>query len=281
MIRVLPLDQLKELKQTEEYAFASLAADGKRDFRDVIGSEYELFMSGSDAIRALMESLQLGREDEVYITTTTDSTYVSTCVSGTVFNFSKISRVLTEKTKAIFVIHTYGFPHPELLQLRAKADELQIPLIEDCISSFDSYNAANIRLGSVGDYAVYSLSKIFPLAFGGVLSYKLSGIEGCFNNTLKNEFEKWVPVIPSLKERRRLIYSKLKELLPPPIYPDDVLVNPFMYGFTSPEDIDFRMEFMKDIEFGRTHVRREVHIPTNPFAGLDLYVKILSRWKKE
>lgn len=104
---------------------------------------------------------------EVWITTTTDSHYVSSCVTSAIEQSAPWKRELTEKTQAILVIHEFGFPHPKLHTLRKIADERGIPLIEDC-----AYGWNTKGIGSAGDYAVYSLTKAFPVQFGGYLTGK-------------------------------------------------------------------------------------------------------------
>ncbi|MBL0310987.1 MAG: DegT/DnrJ/EryC1/StrS family aminotransferase [Bacteroidetes bacterium] len=281
MIRLLPLDQLSENQQSPEEALAQFDAIGSSDLKEITGNEYELFQSGTAAIRAIVEYLYLTWEDEVFITTTTGSSYVSTCVSATVFNYCKLSRVLTDKTKAIFVIHTYGFPHPELMSLRKTANDLNIPLIEDCISSFDSYSASGVRLGSIGDFAVYSLTKIFPFKYGGVLSFKERGIKGIDDTVLYQQLKKWLPVVPELKKKRVSIYQTLKKNISTAIYADDKNANPFMYGFNTLDFFSIQQELAAEMELGRTHVAREVHIPINPFVRLESYLKIVHRWNQK
>lgn len=263
MIRIEPLDQLncKHLN-IENVLKELLPYSEKCNLHEHLGN-YEIFGSGTDAIRYIIEKEKINIGDEVFITTTTNSSYVSTCVSATIFNYCKISRLITEKTKAIFVIHTFCFPHPELETLRKIADERNIILIEDCIAAFDSFNSQNIRLGSVGDYAVYSLRKIFPIKYGGILHSKKNNIAGIKDNYLHQEIKLWEPFLSILKTRRRNNYFYLKQKLGNPIYKDEINVNPYKYGFYTDE----YLAIMKnpEIEFGKTHVKREVHIPVNPF----------------
>ncbi|TAK04883.1 GNAT family N-acetyltransferase [Patescibacteria group bacterium] len=129
---------------------------------------WTFFPRGMYAIHALFRSLRdegaIGPEDEVCIRTTTESPYVSSCVTSAIEQTCRWSRTLTERTRAIFVIHEFGFPHPALADLRAEADTRRIPLIEDC-----AYAWGTAGVGYVGDFAVYSLPKIFPVQFGGLL----------------------------------------------------------------------------------------------------------------
>jgi hypothetical protein len=274
MIKILPLDQIRVQKKSKEYYLQHIESDNKKSLSEIINAEYSLFNSGREAIGAIMNFLKLTREDEVYITTTTDSSYVSTCVSATIFNFCKISRVLTEKTKAIFVIHTFCFPHPNLIELKKIAEEKNIILIEDCISSFDSYNDENIRLGSIGDFAVYSLPKILPVEYGGVLTSKMQLLKGNNDDYLNNEIVKWIPKLFSIKIRRQERYNLLKKTITNNIYGDVKNINPFMFGFTTADFLNL-IDKSEYFDEGRTHVKNEVHIPMNPFTEISQYEKIL------
>ena len=50
------------------------------------GKPMLFFINAKKAIHYLMEKFKLKRSDEVYISTTSDSLFVSTCVSATIFN---------------------------------------------------------------------------------------------------------------------------------------------------------------------------------------------------
>lgn len=99
---------------------------------------------------------------EVWITTTSESPYVSSCVTSAIEQVCPWSRELSEKTAAIFLIHDFGFLHPKLKEMRKLADERGIPLIEDCAYGWGTEGA-----GKTGDYVIYSLTKEFPVQFGG------------------------------------------------------------------------------------------------------------------
>jgi len=276
MIRIFPLEQLNSQGLTENDILEQFKPYSEKIILEELIGKYEYFKSGRDAIRVIIEHEQLNRADEVFITTTTDSSYVTSCVSATIFNYCKISRVITEKTKAIFVIHTFCFPHPDLLELRKIADDRNIPLIEDCISAFDSYNNNNILLGSVGDYAVYSLPKIIPIEYGGILTSKANEIKGLNDKYLLNKIKVWVPFLNEIKKRRRHIYFYLKERICNQIYNEDLNVNPYMYGFCLTNHLEFLSKIADIVEVGITHVEREVHIPLSPFAAIDEYLQIVN-----
>lgn len=127
-----------------------------------------LTSNGRAAISLLLERLKLSRKDEVYITTTFDFPNVSSCVTCTVFNYCKPSRVLTRNTRAVVVIHEFGVPHRRMDVLAALCRRRKMPLIEDCAHTISSFSGSR-QVGTWGDWVICSLPKIFPVKDGGVL----------------------------------------------------------------------------------------------------------------
>ncbi len=276
MIKILPYEhmQLDESCDFNDFKSDDIELD------DLLGSNYIFTNLGREAINLIMKLENLKREDEVFITTTTDSSFVSTCVSGTIFNYSKISRVLTDKTKMIFVIHNFGFPHPDLLKLRELADERGIVLVEDCAFALDSYNSEGILLGSIGDYTIYSLSKTLPLPKGGILKSK-KRLNLNSNREIEKLAKRYIPYLREFKRRRQSNYKFLEEHLDvTPIYSYNDSVNPFMFGFYHPNASLFYEKYEDIYQFSRTHVENEVHIPVNPFICKESYIEMIEDLKE-
>lgn len=124
--------------------------------------------SGRDALDAWLGAEGLRRGDEIWITTTFDLPNVSSCVTCTIFNHCKPSRVLTPATRGIVVIHEFGVPHTHMQELVAVARSREIPLIEDCAHTIDS-RASEYAAGRMGDWVLVSFPKIFPIHSGGAL----------------------------------------------------------------------------------------------------------------
>lgn len=185
------------------------------------GKPFTFFPRGMYAIAALVRWLRdegtIARDGNVYVTTTTDAHYVSSCVSSAIEQTVPMSRTLTEKTSAIFAIHEFGFPHPRLAELRWIADERKIPLIEDC-----AYGWGTKGIGTVGDYTIYSLTKAFPVQFGGYLVGKQFTHEELWNtyrcsDRQKEEYTeghlaRWLERENDATERRRENYEWYRKL---------------------------------------------------------------------
>jgi len=77
------------------------------------------------------------------------------------------AQVAKGRVKAILATHFFGIPH-DLAPLRALCDRHGIGLVEDCAHCF--FGARDgIPVGSLGDYAIGSTMKFFPVYEGGCL----------------------------------------------------------------------------------------------------------------
>jgi len=128
-----------------------------------------LLDNGRMAMTKLFETMNLAATDEIYITSSFDFPNISACVTCTIFNFCKPARIITENTKAIFIIHEFGVPHPRTFELKALAKERSIPLIEDCAHTINSFFDNGQQVGSIGDWTIVTFPKIFPVHIGGLL----------------------------------------------------------------------------------------------------------------
>jgi dTDP-4-amino-4,6-dideoxygalactose transaminase len=121
--------------------------------------------NGREAIALALQYYKLEKEDVVTILTTSNNFYISSCVTLEIEMVCKWNRVIVPETKVIFVNHEFGYPYYDMDYLST----LGIPIIEDCCTTFFSQDNNN-KIGSYGDFAVYSLPKFFPLQIGGVIT---------------------------------------------------------------------------------------------------------------
>lgn len=128
--------------------------------------------NGRSAISILLEHLKLKREDEVWIITTFDYPNVSSCVTSTIFNYCKPSRVLTENTKLAFIIHEFGMVHPETADIIKRCHQRGISVVEDCAHTFLSKTTDELLAGQQGDWTIVSFPKFYPVEMGGLLAGK-------------------------------------------------------------------------------------------------------------
>ena len=178
----------------------------------------EYFINGGTALDWLVgEKLNLKRKDEIWIVTTFDFPNVSSCVTSTIFNHCKPSRVLTENTKAILVIHEFGVPHSDIQELKAISDDRNIPLIEDCAHTIDSHMKDTL-MGTIGNWTLLSLPKVFPITLGGALlgpdmQYKPTDFDLRNLTSISDGVDYFVKEISSQSKLRRTVYRKISNIV--------------------------------------------------------------------
>jgi len=82
-------------------------------------------------------------------------------------DLADLRRRLTNKTKAIYVTHYFGFPQP-VAAIKNLAEEKGIYLIEDCALSLFSRDG-KVKIGTAGDISVFNFPKTLPVPDGGAL----------------------------------------------------------------------------------------------------------------
>lgn len=183
---------------------------------EFFGREFLVVPSGRYAISAIIKSLELKPDDEVYITTTSESSYVTSCITCTIFNNCRPSRVLTEKTKVIFIVHEFGVPNPRTEWLADYARMNNIKVIEDCAHTFDSMLREK-RVGTMAEYAIYSLTKIFPLSEGGVITgpsihdITPQNYDHAKMSLLEGELARYMPLLSVFSRKRIENFMYLKQ----------------------------------------------------------------------
>lgn len=176
--------------------------------------EKDVFLTtnGRCALEAALSMLNLEADDVVTVFTTTNSFYISSCVTNEVEKYCKWSRNIEKNTKAILVNHEFGFCSQDMEEYAA----LGYPIIEDFAHSFVSDSIAN-DTGYYSDFLVFSFSKYFPIQIGGALAYSKNfknnyqeekSISSYINNIINNQ----VNLIPNIRSKRIENYYHFVEL---------------------------------------------------------------------
>jgi hypothetical protein len=226
---------------------------------------YSWMNSGKDALRKVIELLKLDRTDQIFISTTSGSDFVSTCVSVTCFNNCGISRNLEENASLILIIHEFGFENPytkELLEFGAKYN---IPTLEDHAHSVFGRNRKGDYFGIEADFCIASLPKSTSLLSGAILSSKNIPLP-----TSNFEIEKvQSEAFYSFKARPKaynIWKSVLKEV--EEVYSLYEGADPFTFTFYSKhykEIYNILDHTDSQVEMGRTHNKGWVSLPNSPF----------------
>jgi hypothetical protein len=128
------------------------------------GKEVLFTVNGREAINLALDHFNLKKNDVVTILTTSGNLYISGCVTKEIEKFCKWSRRIVPETKIIFVNHEFGYIYPDMEYLIS----LGFPIVEDCCTTFFSQNQ-EMKVGTYGDFAIYSFPKFFPIQIGGML----------------------------------------------------------------------------------------------------------------
>jgi dTDP-4-amino-4,6-dideoxygalactose transaminase len=135
--------------------------------------------SGRAAIALALRALEIGPGHKVLVPTYHCPTMIAPVVqSGAQPMFYPITasggadpewleRAALAGTRAMLATHYFGFPQP-MSRLRAFCDTHGIALIEDCAHAFFGVSDRG-AVGEVGDFAIASLPKFFPVPEGGLI----------------------------------------------------------------------------------------------------------------
>ena len=243
---------------------------------DRFGKPCTLFPAGRAALDLLCAHLHLRREDEVWIATTFDLPNVSSCVTCTIFNHCRPSRVLTDRTRAILVIHEFGVPHRDAAKLAAVANSRHIPLIEDCAHSIDSWHDGKLA-GTLGDWTILSFPKVLPVRDGGaligpIIDYRPTTIQNHNILATAAQVAPHLPYIADYSKRRRRAFRAMaamardKRLEPLFDVPD--AVAPWMFPLRTSRCEDYLQRARPAaIDCARWHGADVIVLPCHQFLG--------------
>ena len=83
-------------------------------------------------------------------------------------NFDDVREKIDRNTRAIVVVHYFGFPQP-IRKFRELCDAHNLFLIEDCAHVLTGRTSDGTWLGETGDISVFSWRKFLPIPDGGQL----------------------------------------------------------------------------------------------------------------
>ncbi len=184
------------------------------------GRHITLTSSGRQALYDALVATGIGQGDEVIIQAFTciavpapilwtGATPVYADIEADTYNINpnQIEQLITPRTKAIVIQHTFGIPGP-IEEIQALAKKHNLLLIEDCAHALGgTYN--NHPLGTFGDIAITSFGrdKTISTIFGGAI------------------------ITPHEHVHRKLQDLKAKRSLPPSSWVVQQLLHPLLFQF--------------------------------------------------
>lgn len=168
------------LKSRRHWANGTLAGELEKKLAEYLKSKYAVVCnSGTSALHAAMLALEISDYDEVivpsftFISTANAPAYVgATPVFADIedetygLDANDVLKKITDKTKAIIIVHYAGRPARDLRKIREIANDYNLFLIEDCCESMGA------DCGKLGDISCWSFcqNKIISTGDGGCLT---------------------------------------------------------------------------------------------------------------
>lgn len=144
------------------------------------GDKFSIYPRATNALYAFVKHTKIKSTQNIAIYKTFDNDFISRCVTDTITKKCNLKRKIDKNTRAVMVIHEFGHPYKQIADLQRVCTRLSLPLIENCAWVYDHNLGSKDRLGSFGDYVLYSLPKIIPSQHGGILV-------GLKNDTIKSK----------------------------------------------------------------------------------------------
>ncbi len=155
----------------------------EREWADYTGAKYCVGLaSGLDALWIAVKMLGIGKGDEVIVQA---NTYIATVMGVTINNatpifvepdshygidVNKIEEAITERTKAILVVHLYGIPC-DMTALCDICKRHNLKLIEDCAQSHGAMFDGKMTgtFGNIGCFSFYPTKNLGAFGDGGCI----------------------------------------------------------------------------------------------------------------
>jgi len=161
-------ESIREIGKTGRFILGSNVASFESEFSAYIGSKHAISVAnGTDALTLSLRALGIGPGDEVITTPFTffasseaidhvGATPVFADINEHTFTLDpeSVRQQLSEKTRAILVVHLFGCPvdMPEIMEIAAQHN---LEVIEDCAQSFGANSGSN-KVGSIGATGCFS-----------------------------------------------------------------------------------------------------------------------------
>lgn len=160
-------DKALEVLRSGWYILGKEVENFETEFAEYVGTKYAVGLaSGLDALWLAFRVLGIGKGDEVIVQ---GNTYIASVMGITIndatpvfvepdeyyqIDVSKIEEKITDKTKAILVVHLYG-QAAQMSKVRELCDKYNLKLVEDCAQSHGACFDGKMT-GSFGDVGCFS-----------------------------------------------------------------------------------------------------------------------------
>ena len=162
-------------------------------FSGYVGTQYGVALnSGTSALEVALKAIGIENGDEVIVPV---QTFVSTgsCVvnkGGTpvfcgidenhLMSFDDLKNRITDRTKAVIIVHFCGMIHPEILEMKHYLTERNIVLIEDAAHAHGA-KIDDLYAGNIGDLGCFSFFATKIMTTGGEGGMITTNDEGLYH----------------------------------------------------------------------------------------------------
>lgn len=156
-----------EVLRSGWYVLGKEVSSFEEEFAEYVGTKYAVGLaSGLDALWIAFRLLEIGKGDEVIVQ---GNTYIASVMGITIngatpifvepdkynnIDASKIEKKITDKTKAILVVHLYG-QASQMDEIMKLAQKYNLRVVEDCAQSHGAKYDGKMT-GSFGDIGCFS-----------------------------------------------------------------------------------------------------------------------------
>ena len=173
-----------EVLRSGWYVLGNEVKSFEKEFAEFVGTKYCVGLgNGLDALTLAFRALGIGHGDEVIVQ---GNTYIASVMGATIngatpvfcepdeyylIDSSKIEKLITDRTKAILVVHLYGqaTKMDDILELCKKYD---LKLVEDCAQSHGACFNGQMTgsFGDVGCFSFYPTKNVGAFGDGGAIT---------------------------------------------------------------------------------------------------------------
>lgn len=278
-------DILRNAELSRRYTF-----DLKGKLEELYPGKYiTLTSNGRKALElALEQNPQKSNNQNIFIQTTSDNLYISSCVTKVIEKKNSWHRRKDGDCDSILINHEFGYTDGRAQRISKNF------WIEDCAFSFNSKYDNGERCGSYGSCSVFSFSKFFPIQFGGFLTSNhpvkyledrqiikyVSNVVGFY----LNEIEHWSTYRREIYNYYMEVFSQLGCSQYLKLRPNDV---PGVFLFRTP--IDLNLQLLKEYYWKRGiqcsvfYGEQAFYLPLNQFTEkkhIDYFADIFNLFLK-
>ena len=177
---------IDESVETSEFINGNNVKSFEIEFAAFCGTKFAISCgNGLDALKLTLRAFNFEEDSEIIVPA---NTFIATALAASECNMkvvladvnphtfcldeNSVLDKLTHKTKAIILVHLYGYVSPDCFKIAKIAKENNIRLIEDSAQAHGAC-ASNKRAGSIGDAAAFSFyptKNIGCLGDGGIIT---------------------------------------------------------------------------------------------------------------